>query len=300
MKAFLLGIALCLGALASTASRANSLVFCDKTASLTAAQKDRLLRFGDTLRALLDESGASVAIVSRSGLDLSRFNVRYSHAGISLRYSDNGAWSVRQLYYACDEQVPRIYDQGLAGFLLGNEDASPAYVSVVLMAQPEAGRLEHAALDKASALKLLASNYSANAYPFSLAYQNCNQWLAELLASAWGDLPQQGDARTEAQGWLKAEGYEPARIDLEYRAMMWLSYFVPLVHRDDHPAQDIDDKVYQVSMPASIEAFVRKIAPASQRIEMCLRDEHLVIHRGWDEIQEDCVPQPGDEIVSYR
>ena len=36
-----------------------------------------------------------------------------------------------------------------------------------------------------AALALLGREYSANAYPFSPRYQNCNQWVAELLATAW-------------------------------------------------------------------------------------------------------------------
>ena len=59
-----------------------------------------------------------LALVSRSGLDLSRFNIRYSHAAIAWR-SEQGQWAARQLYYACDEHRPRIYDQGLAGFATG-------------------------------------------------------------------------------------------------------------------------------------------------------------------------------------
>ena len=54
-------------------------------------------------------------------MDLSRFGVRYSHSGVSLKTGDNAPWSVRQLYYACDEERPRLYDQGLAGFVFGTE-----------------------------------------------------------------------------------------------------------------------------------------------------------------------------------
>ena len=33
--------------------------------------------------------GETVALISRSGTDLSRFGIRYSHAGVSLKASDN-------------------------------------------------------------------------------------------------------------------------------------------------------------------------------------------------------------------
>ena len=76
---------------------------------------------GDVLT--LEASGQAVALVARSGLDLDRFAVRYSHAGVSLRDSPNTPWSVRQLYFACEERAPRLYDQGLAGFVQGTRDA---------------------------------------------------------------------------------------------------------------------------------------------------------------------------------
>ena len=74
--------------------------------SIAALVKDRL-----------DASDARLALVARSGTDLSRFGLRYSHAGVSLKASSNAPWSVRQLYYACDERRPRLFDQGLSGLL---------------------------------------------------------------------------------------------------------------------------------------------------------------------------------------
>ena len=55
--------------------------------------------------------------------------------------------------------------------------------------------LERAARDNRQALSLLGATYSANAYPFSLQYQNCNQWVAEMLAAAWGALAAATTAR---------------------------------------------------------------------------------------------------------
>ena len=55
---------------------------------------------------------------------------------------------------------------------------------MLLLPAAEAAQLEQAALDRRRALGLLGASYSANAYAFGLRHQNCNQWLAELLASA--------------------------------------------------------------------------------------------------------------------
>ena len=90
------------------ACQASVIRTCDQPERLSPAQKDTLLRFGGIVKSELEKSGQRVALISRSGIDLSRFAVRYSHAGVSLKASENTPWSVRQLYFACDEQRPRI------------------------------------------------------------------------------------------------------------------------------------------------------------------------------------------------
>jgi hypothetical protein len=290
-------IAAALGALPWSACRAGMLHYCDHEAPLGAEQRDRLLRFGAIIKGELDRSGASMALVSRSGLDLSRFGLRYSHAGISLKASPNTPWSVRQLYYACDEKRPRLFDQGLSGFLLGTDDPSTGYVSVVMLPAPEAGELERAALDNARALQLLNATYSANAYAWGLRYQNCNQWVIELLATAWGRLDDSAPPRAQAQRWLAAQDYSPTRVAVGNRLLMWAGAFVPWLHDDDHPSDDITQMVYRVSMPDSIERFVRSAVPGATRIEFCHTTRHVVVHRGWEPIAEGCEPGDADTVI---
>ena len=278
--------------------------YCDQAAELTAGQKDRLLRFGALIKTELEASGASLALVARSGLDLSRFGLRYSHAGISLKASPNTPWSVRQLYYACDEQRPRLFDQGLSGFLFGTDDPAVSYVSAVLLPPDEGARLANAALDNRRALRLLNTTYSANAYAWGLTYQNCNQWVIELLATAWtvpddaADATDASDPRARAQRWLASRGYEPTRIEIGNRALMWAGAFVPWLHDDDHPADDIAAMRYRVSMPEAIDRFVHDTVPEATRIEFCQTATRVVIHRGWDSIAEGCLPGAGDRVIS--
>lgn len=285
------------------AASAGSLRYCDRQTKLSIEQQDALLRFGAVVKAELEASGRPLALVARSGLDLSWFGVRYSHAGISLRASPNAPWSVRQLYYACDEQRPRIFDQGIAGFLLGTDDPAIGYVSMIFLPDEDGAPIERTALAKPQALELLAADYSANAYPFSLRYQNCNQWVMELLGSAWGGLPLTDDGaadeppRARAQRWLKDQGYAPAVFDL-LAPLAWASAFVPWLHRDDHPAEDLARSVFRVSMPASIEAFVRARVPGATRVELCHAGRRVVVHRGWEPIAEGCEPGEGDTVIA--
>jgi len=284
-------------ALAAPAARAGSLHFCDRPTRLDAIQQDRLLRIAGLVRETLEASGASGALLARSGQNLGRFGQRYSHAGASLRANANAPWSVRQLYYACDEGAPRLFDQGISGFVLGNDDPTLGYFSIVTLPPAAADSLQARALDDAYALALLGREYSANAYPFDARYQNCNQWLAELLAGAWGALDSGADLRERAQRWLQQQGYQPTLIDASSLLLTLVRPFVPWVHVDDHPPAARQARRYLVSMPSSIEAFVREQVPGAERLEICHDGGRVVIHRGWDEVADGCRPGAQDRVV---
>ena len=290
--------ALCLAVLgAAGACRAEALGLCEGARTASAAEQDRALRLAAAVKAELAEAGAGMAIIARSGLDLARFGFRHSHAGFALPPADGArGWSVRQLYYACDEGRPRLFDQGLAGFLLGAGDEAPAYATLVLLPADAAGGLERAARDDALALQLLGADYSANAYVFALRYQNCNQWVAEMLAVGWGAST---PTRASAQRWLREAGYEPGVFDGAAQPLAWFaSALVPHVHADDHPAEDLAQRRYRVSMPSALEAFVRARLPEARRVELCRTERHIVVHRGWEPIAEGCVAGRGDTLIA--
>ena len=279
-------------------AQASSARYCDDPAPLTAEQKDKLFGFGAVIKNQLDASGQSLAFIARSGLDLGRFGVRYSHAGLSLKAGLSTPWAVRQLYYACDEKRPRVFDQGISAFLFGLNDPAIGYISIVFVPPEQAATLERAVLDNRQALQLLGTTYSANAYAFSRMYQNCNQWVAEMLAAAWGGLDDGApDQRPQAQAWLKDQGYQPTAFELGWRPLMWLAATIPWLHADDHPADDIDEKRFRVSMPASIEAFVRATVPGATRIELCHSGARVVVRRGWEPLPEGCMPDAQDTVI---
>jgi hypothetical protein len=283
------------GAHAQSSGTSTSSAFCDRAQPLSAGQQDKLLRFAAVVREELGQADGA-ALVSRSGLDLSRFQIRYSHAAVAWREAD-GAWSARQLYYACDESRPRIFDQGLTGFAMGTDNPSLGYVTIVRLPLDAAAALRRAALDTPRALRLLAAEYSANAYPFSLRYQNCNQWVMEMLAMAWGDLADGDELRARAQDWLRDAQYAPEPIAIGSRLLMLASAFVPLLHLDDHPIEDRDAMLLHVSLPSTMEAFVRARLPGSERVELCHDGRQVVVHRGWTPIADGCRPGEGDRVV---
>ena len=291
----MLGLA---GLLAAGAAQADLLRHCAAAAPLDAAQHDRLFRVSAVVRSVLDGSGHRLALIARAGTDLRRFGQRYSHAGISLLASPNTPWSVRQLYYDCDLAQPRVFDQGLPGFLLGGADPDQGHTVLLLLPGAPAQLLEATALDARQALRVLGSTYSANAHAFSTRYQNCNQWVAELLAQAWGGLPGDGaDARARAQQWLQQQGYAPTRIQVANPLVMLAGALVPWLHTDDHPADALQAQQFDVSMPASIEAFVRRQVPGVQRVEFCHDAHKMVVRQGWHPIADGCEPAAGDRVI---
>jgi hypothetical protein len=283
---------------ASASAWAGIPTFCDRADKVTAADQDRVLRFAAAVKDELARSGGNLALVARAGLDLSRFGLLYSHAGIALKNNPGGPWSVRQLYYACDESRPRLFDQGMSGFVLGADAPAHGHVALLFPPLDASALLEKAALDKPLALALLGDRYSANAYAFGTRYQNCNQWVAEMIAFAWGHLDPQDPARARAQAWLRAQGYAATPVHIPSHWMMFAGQFVPLVHVGDHPLDDIHALALHISVPATIEAFVRKESPRTRRVELCHDERRIVVHRGWEPLGPGCEPLPGDDVIA--
>jgi hypothetical protein len=277
---------------------------CDPPRQWSATEQDRLLRVAAAARAELERSGRRVALVSRAGLDLARFDQVYSHAGLSLKSHPEGAWTVRQLYFACDEGQPRLFDQGLAGFVFGTDDPRRGHLSIVTLppeADPQAdAEVEDWVLDNRRALALQGGTYSANAYPFRATYQNCNQWVVEVLAAAWGGADPAADVRAQAQAWLRAQAFAPTTIALTAPWWRLAALFVPWVHTDDHPAEDLAHDRVRISMPPSIEAFVRQRWPGAARVELCHDERHLVVRRGWTPLGSGCEPSADDVVTRWR
>jgi hypothetical protein len=281
------------------AAKHSSTNYCSGKSSISARVQDRLLRFAAAATEQLQASGQPVALVSRSGLELQRFGHRYSHAGISLQEGAELPWAVRQLYYACDEKRPRLFDQGLVGFVFGTDNSHTSFLSLVFLPEgPGRDALLQAAQNRPLAIGLVAERYSANAFAFSSRYQNCNQWLAELLGVAWGPMDSQKPRRDAAQAALKGLGYQPEPTIIDSHLVMLAASFIPMLNLDDHPVEHRQAMRLQVSMPATIEHFVRQREPAAQRIELCQTEGRIVIRRGWQPLSDKCQPEPGDEVLN--
>lgn len=283
----------------------SGLQLCNTADRHTVAQKDRALRFAALVKQTLDASGHRFALVARAGVDLSRFGMRYSHAGFSLREPVDpqaAPWSVRQLYVDCEAGHPQIFDQGLSAFVLGAEQPDNGYLSVVLLPDADADRIERTVRNNRLALQLLHPVYSANSHPWATRYQNCNQWVLEMLAAAWAGLPGDGSAtpsealRQRSQRWLLDTAYQPAVFEVPPWLMV-AGLFIPWIRNGDHPSSDLDANRYRVTTPASIEAFVRARIPTARRLQFCHTAEYAVVREGWEPIADGCMPAATDRRV---
>jgi len=287
-------------ALAFVSAQAGVLRYCDAGGTVSARQQSQLLQLSDIVKAQLDASGNRAALIATAGLDLGALNIRYSHMGISLQSSAHGRWAVRQLYFDCEQRQSRLFDQGIAGFATGRQPTDAVYVSLVLPPPAADTALAQLASSNANSMALQSGTYSANAYPFSDRYQNCNQWVLEMLATAWGALSVDNDVRRSAQQWLRDHQYQPDVVKVNFAPLMWLSGQLPWLHRDDHPAEDQAALLYRVSLPESIEMFVQLQHPDAQRIELCMHNNHVVIRRGWQAIGAKCEADAGDETIDLK
>lgn len=282
--------------LAGTAAAAStSLRLCAAEPVHGAAVQDRLLQVAGLLRAELEQADQPAALIARAGTPrLARFGIRYTHAAVSLRDNPLSPWGVRQLYFACDERRVRLFDQGLAGFLLGADDSERGFVSLLLLPAEPAGALAAAALDTAAAQRLLDGEYVANAHPEDLLRLNCNQWLAELLAQAWAP-PTAG--RAAAQAVLGVWGYAPE--PLRYGNPLWrvAAAFVPWVSFAGHPPRD--DHSLVTSLPPDLERLARRLWPQARRVELCYTAERAVLRRDGAPLGDDCRPAAGDETLRF-
>ncbi|HLO96540.1 MAG TPA: DUF2145 domain-containing protein [Burkholderiaceae bacterium] len=288
-----LALGLALGLL-PLSSRAGTELLCSREREVTTAEQARALRFSAALRELMEDSGQDLALVARDGLDLRRWGQRYSHAGLALRDNPAGPWAVRQLYFDCDSGRPRLFDQGLAAFVRGSQRPEQGFVALLLL-PPEAGAVLHAAArDNARALALLHPSYSANAYVFDLQYQNCNQWLAELLAAAWGEA---GD-RAQAQAWLRGQGYAGTVLQLPGRPWLWLTAFSPWLHLAGHPEEDLAAARQRISLPQGLMDWLQQRFPSARRVDLCEAPEGLIQREGGFQPRDACVLQPGDRLLA--
>jgi hypothetical protein len=200
----------------------------------------------------LDASGAQVAIVARAGQNLSRYGVRYSHAGLAWRDHPAGRWVVVHLLNECGSARSALYNDGLGSFFL--TDLYQFSAEIIYPPAPVQQQLAQL-LASRKPLQLHTSSYNMLAYAFSTRYQNSNQWLLELLAAA--SAPGQVETREDAQRWLRKAGFVPGRVHIDAATRLGARMFRANVAFDDHPfGQRMAGEIDTITVDA-VERFLR-------------------------------------------
>lgn len=183
-------------------------------------------------RQTLDASNATVAILARSGQDLSRWGLYWSHVGIVQRDHPAGRWIVTHLLNHCGTATSGLYEEGLANFFA---DFPLRWEALVVIPPADMQSKIAAALAGDVALRMHEPAYSMVAYPFATRYQNSNQWLLEAAAEPLSGKVLGG--RSEAQRWLQESGYRPTTLDIPALTRLGGRMFRANIAFDDHPSE---------------------------------------------------------------
>lgn len=176
----------------------------------------------------LDASGANVVILGRSGQDLSKYQLRYSHIGLAYKTSEG--WRVFHKLNACGTSVSNVYVQGLGEFFL---DDPWRYEAVWVIPNPDVQQKVQALLvNEAKAVAMHEPAYNIVSYAWGTKYQQSNQWAIETLALAMEPAIVN---RTQAQSWLKMKDYQPTTLTIRSMARLGGRATAANVAFDDHP-----------------------------------------------------------------
>ena len=198
------------------------------------------------MRQHLDTQGARVAVIGRVGRDLSEYRLRYSHIGFAVRNDAQNRWDVVHLLNHCGRADADLYDQGLGNFFL---DDLYRFEAVVLIPRPHVQAQLAAAIAGGKGRALLEPSYSLIAHPYSLKYQNSNQWVLELAASATAG----GEfSRTAAHARMRQDGFQPSVLNLPPLKRLGARRFSVNTRFDDHSNDEWSSSLYQVVSAESV------------------------------------------------
>ena len=191
----------------------------------------RGLELGKRAFDALDASGAEVALIARAGQDLTQYRLRWSHMGFVWRDHPDGRWTVLHELNGCGTASSSLYAEGLGNFFL---DDPFRYEAMIVVPDAETQRRIVAMLQGDLPVAMHDPRYNVVAFPFSTDYQNSNQWVLELTASALSRDFVVAD-RHAAQNWLKGSGFRPSTLDIPAMTRLGGRMFKANVAFDDHP-----------------------------------------------------------------
>jgi hypothetical protein len=211
----------------------------------------RSLELAERTAQALDDSGAMVVVLARSGQDLSRYHLRWSHLGLA--YRDGHTWRVVHKLNQCGSARADLYRQGLGEFFMDDLFDYQAAFAV-----PNAGiqtRLRPLLIDNRRVQALHTAAYNMLAYPWAQRYQQSNQWAIETLALSQDD---GAGTRERAQAWLRLKGYEPTVLRISPLTRLGARMTAANIAFDDHPNDKrFSDRIETVTVDSVFEWLQR-------------------------------------------
>lgn len=178
----------------------------------------------------LDAGGANVVVLARAGQDLSRYGITWSHMAFAYRDAPGQPWRVVHKLNHCGTASSMVYRQGLGEFFL---DRMFRYQAGYVVLTPEVQKkLLPVLRDNRSVLRWHTDAYNMVAYPWSVRYQQSNQWVLETLAGA---MEPSIASRSQAQGWLQMRDYQPATLRIGAFERLGARATAANIAFDDHP-----------------------------------------------------------------
>lgn len=205
------------------------------------------------VRNLLEHQQHSFVLVARSGVDLSEFGLGHSHVGVAWRDHPRGRWFTFHLLNRCGTGQSELVEQGLEDFY--NVEL---HDYVALVAAPSFSmqvKLQKAFFSQI-ATTLHEREYNMIAHPFSTKYQNSNQWILEVMATAMSP-DGQVVSRGAVQAWLKSNGFVPSLIPIGPGKRAGARLFSPHVRFSDHTDEEWQAGRYAVVSVESVLAFIK-------------------------------------------
>lgn len=194
-------------------------------AELTPLELQQTFGVGKDLETALNRLNNEVIILARSGQDLEKYGIRYSHAAFMVK--EQSGWQVYHLLNECPSSAGGLYQEGLGNFVQpvmanrklqdrgsvkGMNHANISFGYVIPSKQIQRD-LKHLLQDSKTRNSVFEKQYSAVANPYNLLNQNSNGWVLELYSIAEAKTKGQMITNREAaQTWLKSQGYQGTEL----------------------------------------------------------------------------------------
>ena len=204
--------------------------------------------------AALEQSDAPVALLARSGTDLGKYGLHYSHVAFVVRDHPDGRWTVVHLLNRCGTDHSSLYAQGLVNFFLDdlvNQDAR------IVWLQPQVATRLAALLQSPQLFALHNPHYNVIARFDSSRTQNSTAWVLDVLDAA--RLPESSlVTRADAQALERREGFRPDLIHISYGKRILGGLFSANTDFSDHPVATRLSGEYPVVTVRSIFRFLEQ------------------------------------------